>query len=83
MNLYKCEVGDVVITGDQYGMSPCVCIESKHRIDNASFEVVTFLNLTNGITHESGGISGYPLDDCVFTEKISLQEVERIKSVWA
>lgn len=84
MDLYKCKVGDVVVTGDSYGSSPCVCIkdlgESEEK--DCPFHVVTFLDLTNGGVHESGGILGYQTDDCMLVDRVKPAQVEVIKKAW-
>lgn len=82
MNLYDCRVGDVVITGDSYGMSPCVCVAEKHMSDEYPFEVVTFLDLTNGVEYNSGGVGMVSLDECMRVDKISQNVVDRIKRAW-
>lgn len=85
MNLYTCKVGDVVLTGDSYGMSPCVCIEESHMDYNLNCDVVTFLDLCNGSVHEAGCSPGfeYLLDECrKISYRLSEKEVKRLKKVW-
>lgn len=64
MNLYNCKRGDLVMTGDNYRMSPCVCLRPKHRESNYSFDTVTFLRLTDGKIYESGAANSAYLDRC-------------------
>ena len=86
MNLYDCKVGDVVLTGDSYGMSPCVCIKEKHFDEGYKFDVVEFLDLTNGATHLSGCKIGSEslLDKCHYISEypLSEKELENLKKVW-
>jgi len=82
MNIYDCKVGDVVATGDSYGYSPCVCIKEKYHNENFGFTVVDFLNLTDGTVYESGAAEGFSTDECQRIERISPEQVEKIKKVW-
>jgi hypothetical protein len=84
MNLYDCKLNQVVVTGDSYGMSPCLVVAEKHYDEEYGFDIVTFLDLTNGLTHDSGGKvgSGFRLDDCHLVETLSPAEAGRIKEVW-
>ena len=58
MTIYDCKVGYVVVTGDSYGMSPCLCIDGPKKSENGNFDVMIFLNLTDGTIYESGGLPG-------------------------
>lgn len=82
MSIYDCKRGDVVVTGDSLGYSPCVCVKEKHFSENYGFDVVIFLDLTTGLTHVSGGKENFRLDFCQKVDKISESEVERILKVW-
>ena len=82
MNLYDCKIGDVVLTGDSYGMSCCVCIEERTYKEDYGFDMVVFLDLTTGNSHESGGTGQFPLDYCYLCDRISKEQVERVKQVW-
>lgn len=84
MNLYKCKVGDIVMTGDSYGMFVCLCIKESHLNENHPFNVVTFLDMTDGSIHLSGAVderSPY-LDDCRFLQHVPQEYVEKIKKAW-
>ena len=84
MNLYDCKLGQIVITGDSHGMSPCLVIAEKHYDEDYDFNVVTFLDLTNGLPHKSGGRedSGYSLDYCQVIDVVSPEQAQRIKDAW-
>lgn len=80
-DIYECELGDVVSTGDSYGMSPCVCL-GQQRSESGPFDAVIFLELTSGRVFESGGVPGYHTDDCMLIERIKPEQVEVIKKAW-
>lgn len=82
MNLYSCRIGDIVMTGDNYGMSPCVCIKERHLASHGRYDVVLFLDLTDGKVHDSGGVSGVYLDDCYYITRVKPEQVEVIKKAW-
>lgn len=84
MNLYNCKLNQIVITGDSYGMSPYLVVAEKHYDENLGFDVVTFLNLTNGCPHDSGGRtdSGFSLDSCQVIDVVSPEQAQKIKEVW-
>lgn len=82
MNIYDCKRGNVVLTGDSMGMAACLCIEEKRYDVRYGFEVVTFLDLTTGSIHESGGKNGFSLDSCHFLDKISEERTKRVIKVW-
>lgn len=82
MSVYDCKRGDVVITGDSYSCSPCVCIKEKYWEENYGFDVVIFLDLTTGSTHKSGGKDNFRLDFCQKVDKITEVEVVRVLKVW-
>lgn len=82
MNLYNCKLGQIVITGDSYGVSPCLVVAETHHSEELGFNVVTFLDLTTGVSHESGGISGQPLDYCQIIDSVSPEQAQKIKDAW-
>jgi len=82
MNLQDCKVGDVVMTGDLYGLDLCVCITPSHYNKDFGFNVVTFLCLTNGNIHDSGSSNSTYEDDCNYVTNISQEEVDVIIEKW-
>ena len=80
MNLYNCKVGDIVLTGDSYGMDVCVCIKERHFDLDYGFDVVTFLDMADGGVHKSGASNDFCsyLDDCHFIKSIKPEYVENI-----
>lgn len=84
MNLYNCKLNQIVITGDSYGMSPCLVVKEKHYDENFNFDVVSFLDLTTGMIHSSGSRNeyAYDLDHCEVVDSISQEQAEKIKKVW-
>lgn len=84
MNLYNCKLNQVVITGDSYGMDPCLVVAERHYNKDYGYDVVTFLDLTGGHTHDSGGRTdlGYSLDHCQVVGKVSPEQAQKIKEVW-
>ena len=84
MSLYSCKLNQIVIIGDSYGMSPCLVVAEKHYSQEYEFDIVTFLDLTTGVTHDSGGRtdSGFGLDHCQVIDSISAEQAQRIKDVW-
>jgi hypothetical protein len=82
MNLYNCKVGDVVLTGDSYGMDVCVCIKETHFDADYGFDVVTFLDMTDGGVHKSGGSNEAFLDQCYLIQHVDEDTVSKIKKAW-
>ena len=82
MNLYNCRVGDIVMTGDSYGMYLCLCIRASHPKEGYPYNLVDFLNLTDGSVHDSGSVSDAYLDDCYYVTRIEPEQVEEIKKRW-
>lgn len=82
MRLNEVKVGDVVITGDSYGMSPCVCVKASYFNENYQFNCVDFLNLTTGDVYASGGKTPAYEDYCQLIERLEERELERILKVW-
>jgi len=82
ISVYDCEVGDIVLTGDSYGMDVCVCIKEKHMSQNLGMAVVEFLCLTNGEIHESGAIYDSYEDDCQYLSSVPKEQVDFIIKQW-
>jgi hypothetical protein len=84
MNLYDCKLNQIVITGDSYGMSPCLVVAERHSNPDCEYDVVTFLDLTTGSSHDSGGLvdCGFKLDDCRVVDRVSPEQAQKIKEVW-
>lgn len=82
MNVYGCKVGDIVLTGDSYGMDVCVCTKETHYSEQFKFNVVQFLCLTNGNYHESGANNENYQDSCHLISQISQEEVDFLIQKW-
>jgi len=81
-SIYDCKVGDIVMTGDSYGMDLCVCTKERHESESLKIPVVEFLCLTTGAIHESGSVYSSYEDDCHLISRISKEEVDFLREKW-